>query len=204
VASEAAAATVPHPVLVSGGCVACHDPHGTGQPRMFAQSPQTMCFGCHEPIGKLITASKSQHAPVASRDCSACHNPHGAGVANLLRGAYPADELYVSYQRKHYALCFDCHKAAAFEEEFTVTATGFRDGDRNLHWLHVNKVKGRSCSICHGVHGADQDKLVMSRKPGFGQWDIPIELTRTKTGGGCLVGCHRQVTYDNASPGAKP
>jgi predicted CXXCH cytochrome family protein len=187
---------VPHAALTDGGCVACHDAHGTGFPRMFAKPPQTMCFDCHKKIGKVVGSSISRHAPVASGDCSACHNPHGAGHSNLLRAAYP-EQIYNPYKRNRYALCFTCHSSAAFEEESTLTATAFRDGDRNLHWLHVNKIKGRSCSVCHGVHGADQDKLVMSRMRGFGEWDIPIELTRHKGGGGCLVGCHRPESYNN-------
>jgi len=43
----------------------------------------------------------------------------------------------------------------------TLTATGFRDGDVNLHYVHVNREKkGRSCRACHDIHAGNDNKLM--------------------------------------------
>ena len=120
----------------------------------------------------------------------------GSDYPPLLKAAYP-QEFYASYSAATYALCLTCHDRGAFEYARTSEATSFRNGSRNLHRVHVNKPdKGRVCKVCHGVHGADQPRLIMSKVPGFGQWDIPIKLTVTKSGGTCFVGCHKPKSYN--------
>jgi len=121
-------------------------------------------------------------------------------VAPLLKGTYP-EGFYAPYRAESYGLCLTCHQRGAFEYERTSEATGFRNGDRNIHYVHVNKShKGRVCRTCHNVHGADQDKLVQSKTEGFGRWDIPINLETTSTGGTCVVGCHKPKSYDRVHP----
>jgi len=46
------------------------------------------------------------------------------------------------------------------------------------------------------VHGADQEKLLMSKVPGFGEWDIPLIWANDGERATCYVGCHRPKTYD--------
>ena len=44
--------------------------------------------------------------------------------------------------------------------------TGFRDGDVNLHYLHVNREeKGRTCRTCHEMHGSDLPNHMASGVP---------------------------------------
>jgi len=188
------AAKVKHGAM-EDGCVACHDPHGTGYPRMFATPEKKFCVSCHEDIGEQIEVAKSQHKPVVEGTCSACHNPHGSDYYRILESYYP-EPFYVGYSEEQYQLCFTCHDNRPFKYERTSAVTGFRNGDRNLHYLHVNKpVKGRVCKTCHGVHGADQKKLVMSKVPGFGRWQIPIYMQESEFGTTCTVGCHKPKTY---------
>ena len=195
VAVQARDALVKHGVMEKG-CVDCHDPHGTGYPRMFLFAEKVFCVSCHTEMGEVVTAAVSQHQPVAEGRCWDCHDPHGSDVFSLLKASYP-EPFYVGYDEEQFQLCFMCHDSRAFEYERTSELTGFRNGDRNLHFLHVNKVaKGRVCKTCHGVHGADQGKLVKSKIPGFGRWEIPIYWQEQTAGATCTVGCHKPKTYD--------
>jgi predicted CXXCH cytochrome family protein len=86
----------------------------------------------------------------------------------------------------------------------TSFATNFRDGERNLHYLHVhNKQKARSCTLCHSLHGSNNPKLIADSVP-FGKWSLPLKFVKTETGGGCAPGCHKPQAYDRKSPGKKP
>lgn len=193
-----------HGPVKAGNCIVCHNPHAGAGARLLRRPGGEVCFSCHGGIQRQIMGSAFQHPPVAEGRCGDCHDPHGAPDRPHLRAYYPRD-WYVAFSEASFALCFKCHDSKAFLYQRTSAATGFRNGDRNLHFLHVNKPdKGRVCRICHGVHGADQPKLVQSRTPGFGQWDIPVELTVTSTGGTCLAGCHNPKTYDRVRPVRNP
>jgi predicted CXXCH cytochrome family protein len=163
---------------------------------MFSGPAETMCFDCHDAMQATIAKASSQHAPVEAGECASCHNPHGSSNNSLLVAPYP-EAFYAPYRTENFALCFTCHKPEAMEYARTSEATEFRNGDRNLHSVHVNKAdKGRVCKACHGVHGADQPRLILTAIPDFGQWQIPITYTQTETGGGCVVGCHNPKTYN--------
>ena len=78
----------------------------------------------------------------------------------------------------------------------TDSLTDFRDGRINLHYLHVNKAKrGRSCRACHDTHASTNPMHVRESVP-FGKWQMPISFTPTKTGGTCMAGCHKKLSYD--------
>lgn len=199
VAAQAAGAKSKHMAL-EDGCNVCHDVHGTGQPKMFSSPPESMCYDCHDDILETVTTSASQHYPVQTGNCVACHGPHGADFAPLLKSYYP-EGFYAPYSEENYALCLSCHDKGAFEFQRTSESTDFRNGDDNIHFVHVNRsTKGRVCRTCHGVHGADQAKLVQSKVAGFGRWEIPIALTTTEVGGNCTVGCHKPKSYDRVHP----
>lgn len=177
------------------GCTACHDAHGTGELRMFVVKADRLCYSCHDDKELEFAAYKSQHQPVANGTCWACHAPHGGDRPMLLKGNWP-EKFYVPYSADAYSLCISCHGSKMFEYGRTSVETNFRNGDRNLHYLHVNKEKGRVCNVCHGVHGTNQEDLILDKVPGFGRWQIPIKHTVTETGGACLAGCHQPMYYD--------
>jgi predicted CXXCH cytochrome family protein len=73
-----------------------------------------------------------------------------------------------------------------------------RNGDLNLHYGHVNRVKGRTCRACHHHHGSLSPKLV--RKTfAFGKTRLAIRYEKTETGGRCAPACHAPVQYDRYS-----
>ena len=83
----------------------------------------------------------------------------------------------------------------------TETLTDFRNGKLNLHFVHVNREKGRSCKACHEVHAGNQEKHIAFEVPyGKSNWMLPIKYTKTETGGTCVVGCHKEKPYDRVNP----
>ena len=198
-------------------CLNCHNPHGANYERLLIKAPFDLCSSCHTAddvkdgsgkvlanIGKLVAEAKTLHKPVADKDCSACHAPHASANFRLLNDPYPA-EFYASFDPKNYALCFECHKPEIVLTKETTTLTRFRDGPRNLHFVHVNKEeRGRTCRACHEVHAANQLHLIRDSVP-FGPkgWLLKSNFRPTPTGGTCDKTCHAMKTYAyKASAGA--
>ena len=78
----------------------------------------------------------------------------------------------------------------------TRTLTNFRDGNWNLHYLHVNKARrGRTCRACHELH-ASPDPLHIRERIQYGKWLMPIHFEKTEMGGSCHPGCHSIKLYD--------
>jgi predicted CXXCH cytochrome family protein len=186
----------PHPPAASGACSGCHAVHGSEYPRLFTTAPEQLCFTCHGDLGDYVTNQSHRHGPVEQGDCNACHDPHGSENHRILRAYFP-EEFYTPYEESKYAMCFECHNREIALDESTKTLTDFRDGERNLHFLHVNKdVKGRSCRACHQVHASDQMKHIRESVPyGTMDWELPVEFTKTNNGGSCIVGCHAPKEY---------
>lgn len=182
-----------HGPVADGNCLICHDPHQSDNPYLLKMGLPSLCFSCHD---AGVMSNKSVHGPVKKGNCLACHDPHGSPYRKHLRKDFP-EAFYLPYSPANFALCFDCHNSEMILDRRTDSLTNFRDGDRNLHFLHVNKIdKGRSCKACHDPHAAEQPKLIKRKIPGFGKWEIPITYDQTATGGTCIVGCHKPKSYD--------
>lgn len=185
-------------------CMNCHSPHSSSEKKNVLMPQPDVCFTCHDKqikvgdrtipnMKKLITKSKYVHGAMDMGGCTACHNPHFSDKDNLLKESFPASN-YSAAKKENYALCMGCHEPALFEEEKTTEATGFRDKDLNLHYLHVNKEKGRTCINCHNVHASNKLYLIKDNVK-FGQWDFQMNYTRLPKGGTCAPGCHTEKTY---------
>jgi len=199
-------------------CLNCHNPHAANVEHLLTRLPFDLCINCHGQDGVKDHADKSltnfktllaenpqHHGPVSSKDCSACHNPHGSEHFRLLGFDYPA-QFYSPYDSKFYALCFECHEETILSTPETTSLTQFRDGNRNLHYLHVNKAdRGRTCRACHEVHASKQPHQIRDAVPyGAKGWMLKINFTPTPTGGTCAKTCHAAKSYTNtavANPG---
>ncbi len=202
-------AAVVHGPYAAGECLACHEPHES-EFKSLARAPSAdLCLSCHDRpieaaggervvanIGAVLESSRFKHGPIREGRCDGCHRAHAAANPNLLHQDFPPD-FYQDYSETHYALCFQCHSSRIVLEERTLTLTGFRDGDRNLHFLHVNQPKGRSCRACHEVHASNRP-FHIRESVRFGGWELPVEYQRTETGGTCRSGCHKEASYDNS------
>ncbi|HET9599755.1 MAG TPA: cytochrome c3 family protein [Anaeromyxobacteraceae bacterium] len=205
-------AKVKHGALSSGQkCANCHNPHGTNIEKLLINLPFDQCVNCHSVddmkdwngvtltnFKRFLEDNKVWHAPVEAKDCSACHKTHGADNFRLLVAEYPA-KFYAAYELKNYALCYGCHNDKVVSEPETTTLTNFRDGSRNLHFVHVNKAdRGRTCRACHEVHASKQDHHIRDGVPyGPRGWVLKINFTKTPTGGTCAKTCHETKTYTN-------
>ncbi len=192
------AAVVKHPPVSDElSCVSCHSPHAAEQAKLLLRPERDLCLSCHQ--ATLTPEMTVVHGPIAEGKCAACHDPHGGKNPKLLAAEFPADP-YVPYTASEFALCFQCHKRDLLQYPDTSFATDFRDGERNLHYLHVNDPqKGRSCALCHALHGSSGPKLIAQSVP-FGQWRLPLRFVKTATGGSCAPGCHKPQAYDREKP----
>lgn len=210
----ATSAPVRHGSMVTErSCLNCHNPHASNVDSLLSALPFDLCVNCHTRdglrdnegveltnFGELLAENPVAHGPVAAKDCSACHRPHGGENFRLLKNAYPAD-FYAPFNPENYRLCFECHNEEMVAAAETTTLTGFRDGARNLHYLHVNKQdRGRTCRACHEVHAAPQAHLIRDGVPyGSKGWVLKINYRPTEHGGTCEKTCHAAKSYDRTA-----
>lgn len=197
------------PMADEKGCVNCHNPHFSNQAKLLILPQQELCLSCHDKeltteMGTLkdlkafLAANKGGQGPLKDKPCSTCHNPHGSDYWRLLVKYYSSN-FYASYSDSKYALCFSCHEKTVFTKRHTQKLTQFRDGERNLHYVHVNKMtKGRSCRACHETcsvcESTGQPKHI-KETVGFSYWSLPMNFIPSKNGGSCAPGCHGEKMY---------
>ena len=197
------------PLTQEGGCTSCHSVHFSKRAKLLSSDGVGLCLGCHgrdnlgkpplKNIKKELAGKKYLHGPIEKGQCQACHDPHGNDRFRLLRGNYPSD-IYSPYTENTYELCLSCHEKNMLRFKETTIYTKFRNGKRNLHYVHVVNEKGRTCRICHEPHASNGEKLINVNGYKFGDWDIPINIKFTSTGGSCAPGCHRPFSYDREKP----
>ncbi len=204
-------ATVTHDAVTTGrSCLSCHDPHASDVERLLVGEGAALCLSCHDTeldtedgkirnMAEYLEANPNHHGPVRDKNCSACHNPHGGTTYRLLTEAYPAGP-HAPFDEERYALCLGCHDVEMVEEERDDEVTEFRNGDLNLHYLHVNrKDKGCTCGTCHDPHAGRGPKH-MAEPQAFGKQAILIKYEPGANGGSCLSSCHAIRAYDRIQP----
>ncbi|MBI4601280.1 MAG: NapC/NirT family cytochrome c [Planctomycetes bacterium] len=191
-----------HSTLPQGECSKCHLSHQSDHAMLLPAKEVDLCTSCHPKVEKELREGRQVHKPI-EKGCSQCHRAHASSNPAIVTAFYTPD-FYAGFEAETYALCFLCHARELFYKDKS-TLTGFRDGDRNLHFVHVNKpVKGRTCRACHVTHASEGPRLVRKNVPfGSGGWLLPIGFEPTPTGGTCATGCHKQQTYDRVTPVAQ-
>ncbi len=182
------------PVQKTKQCANCHSPHASEHEMFLKENNSVLCFQCHENKNPDDQLPNTQiHEPL-NDGCSSCHQPHVSKFLTLLNGKFP-EVNYTEGKTASYEICFECHDSGLLELETTTDATDFRNGDKNLHFLHVNKEKGRTCINCHDVHITRQLHLLAEKTP-FGSWNMPLSFTELEKGGECQTGCHAVKKYE--------
>ena len=207
------AATDKHAALViDKGCSNCHSPHASDQPSLLRARTDKVCFNCHDKplqavdgrtipnMKALMTQAKFLHGANKAGNCNACHDPHGSNQRDLLERSFP-DTFYARFDVSKYALCWSCHEKQVVLTAKTRSLTNFRNGDLNLHFVHVNRdEKGRSCKSCHDVHASDlPNHMATDVRFEGSSWAMPIEYQKTADGGSCTPGCHKTRTYSRSA-----
>jgi predicted CXXCH cytochrome family protein len=190
-------------------CLACHVSHASRLSKLQKEPQPRQCLNCHDRtlftaggravtnMAALLRENPDHHGPIRLGACTACHQPHGANEPRLLSAAYPP-EFYAAFRPEQYQLCFGCHTPDLVLVPQATAPTGFKDGERNLHWLHVNQEKGRTCRACHEVHASRQPFHIRESVPfGPSGWAITLKYRKTATGGTCEAGCHGEKSYDH-------
>lgn len=206
VGRTAAAATYPHGAVTDAkSCINCHSGHASNHPKQLTKDPVAACLACHD---KAIVVNEKRtipaalevgvaefhkHGPIKMGECGACHDVHGGQHADLLVQPYEK-AFYQKYSDTAYGLCFKCHQRSIVVATDTGEETGFRNGTRNLHAIHV-KDQGRSCVACHTVH-ASRHETMIADNVAFGQWALPLNYVKTPSGGSCAPGCHKPEAYE--------
>lgn len=204
-------AKVPHKPVVEGKlCASCHSAHFSKAKGLFlADDEKSVCLSCHNsdklgtpPLSNLkkdLEGKRHLHGPIQKGACGGCHNPHGSDFPRILTGNYPRD-FYLPFKEESYSLCLGCHDKNMLRFAETTIYTKFRNGGKNLHYLHVNNSKGRSCRACHEAHASGGPKLISAEGARFGDWRVRSRFQITATGGSCAPGCHRRYSYDRVKP----
>lgn len=201
--------------IIGKSCSNCHAAHASSLPRLLVKPMVDVCISCHNKelkahdgtvlgnIAKIMQVNPIKHGPIQQNNCVACHNPHGSNIFRRLISYFP-EEFYAPFDLKEYNLCFQCHPKDTFLQERTTALTNFRDGDLNLHFLHVNKEeKGRTCRACHEIHASTQKAHVRSVVP-YGNWEFPLVFQADVDGGTCEAGCHDEKRYNRRYQVIKP
>lgn len=219
VGTQVAGATVSHDAVLKGEqCVRCHDPHGTDRVGMLRDEQGAVCLSCHDTkqtaadgrtipaMGELVNPQGlhggDEHNIRGHRECTGCHSVHGGNHTRLLRAVNEKVPLG-AYEARNYALCFSCHDPALAS---SAAATQFRDGDRNLHEVHLKPSdnKSRGCATCHSVHAVGEPRLIAKAVNFEGSgWAMPMNFKLTPDGGSCGSGCHEPLEYSRKPGGAR-
>jgi predicted CXXCH cytochrome family protein len=197
-------------------CLECHDPHATKHKKLLKKEPVATCLNCHdkevksdEDGGMLMNMKKhfdenpNWHKPIKDpkKGCSACHDPHGSDNFSLLRKSFTKN-FYANLENKDF-FCFECHSEKKITKQFIKSnehnITSFRDGEVNLHHLHVNDRKGRSCRACHDEHASKYSHLIRDYTD-FNGVKFPLRFVETPEGGSCAPACHKEFAYDRVNP----
>lgn len=199
-------------------CLECHNPHATKEKMLLNREPVAVCLSCHdkevksdEDGGMLMNMKKhldenpNWHKPIKDvkkeGGCSACHDPHGSDNFSILRKSFTKN-FYADLENKDF-FCFECHSEKKITKQFITpqehNITAFRDGEVNLHHLHVNDRKGRSCRACHDEHASKYSHLIRDYTD-FNGIKFPLRFIETPEGGSCAPACHKEFVYDRVNP----
>jgi predicted CXXCH cytochrome family protein len=184
-------------------CLHCHSVHSSPEKKLLVKGNKDLCLSCHNKtytaekktivnIKQLLETSKYIHTAL-NGGCKSCHKLHDGANEFLLMSPFPKG-IYAPANQDTMALCFECHDTDILDKATTSNATGFRNGEKNLHYLHLRGDPGRNCTICHDVHASGNMFMILDNVQ-FGKWMMPINFKPGENGGSCAPGCHSEKQY---------
>jgi predicted CXXCH cytochrome family protein len=70
-----------HGPIASGGCLVCHDPHGSGNRALLVSASDSFCFDCHD---RGVVQAIAGHEGT-EEGCTDCHDAHASDSQSLLK-----------------------------------------------------------------------------------------------------------------------
>lgn len=147
------------------------------------------------------------HQSLGDATCISCHDIEDNEQPPFFRYLYENTSRIHKGGLESFELCWTCHDRHMAAMEYSADSTAFRDGEKNLHFLHVVTAEKRSsaisrygitCSGCHSMHRPEYPHLIRCFTDRLAcEWSSPYE--HTLTGGSCAY-CHRSIGYDRNSP----
>lgn len=177
-----------HPPREGLKCGACHDPHGSENPRLLKEEGPAACLTCHEAAAFRGT---SAHPP-ETVDCLTCHAPHGSASPGSLKtradtlcmachdGGTPAEREGHGGETPAGSACLSCHAPHASESDGLLR--------RNVHAAMAEG--GASCGTCHDVGADPQSPFALTASAGelcLGCHEDPREVPAGERGGSFRV-----------------
>ena len=117
-------------------CHSVHQPASVGGKALLAQAKTTdLCLSCHQE--KRAEMNRTAHMPIreGAMDCASCHNPHGSAGPHMIQAV------------SNNELCTTCHM------------------DKRGPMLWEHPPVRENCVTCHMPHGANNDKVLASKRP---------------------------------------
>lgn len=129
---------VHRPVLEGEGCLGCHSPHASKEPKLVKGPLKDVCGDCHADTIQRGARSVTPHVPVVDGKCAKCHDPHGSSTPLNLTRASLND------------LCGGCHDY----QKHSSHPVGEKFKDPRNGNLTVD------CLSCHRAHGTEFKHLM--------------------------------------------
>jgi DmsE family decaheme c-type cytochrome len=127
-----------HPLMKSGECTGCHDPHTSSHKNLLISDVTTLCVGCHQKM--VPDKARSSHKVVVEGNCITCHNSHGSDNRFIL-------------SKSGNELCIECHNDIGSPEN-------------KVRFRHAPLEKDRGCLSCHSPHASTRaDHLLKTGVP---------------------------------------
>jgi DmsE family decaheme c-type cytochrome len=168
-----------HSPLVDGDCIGCHNPHTSTFEMLMAESPDSICYTCHDSV--VSEEAKSIHQVVAEGKCILCHDPHASdNESNLLKKGKDlcaechgqlVDRINES-KFEHPPVredCLTCHNAHSssqganlLKDSPSVLCLGCHETDKpTFKKLHRDyPVERAECTSCHDPHGSNEAAML--------------------------------------------
>jgi len=151
-----------------GQCLICHEPHASRFKSQLRDSPEQLCFTCHDKQEEVFKKAHGQY-PVAKSDCLTCHAAHASDVKEpaLAKGLI-LPYVHVPFGKKK---CDSCHVSSNSKEPLKLRATqtglcyrchsDMKNEVRSQTHVHI-PVKDGSCTSCHVPHASKNEHLLVT------------------------------------------
>lgn len=167
----------PHPPVMEGKCLDCHDPHGGADHAALKGEQVELCIGCHK---DMEAQTKRAHPHAALEVCTSCHAGHGSVQPAMLRSV--GAELCLKCHKDHaerykneqlhkpvaQGQCMVCHEPHASDDAgmlrkpaAALCADCHKDMTKTVPGgsTHAPAEKGE-CLDCHDPHSAPRTHLL--------------------------------------------